>query len=270
MLLGSGVRGEFMVLVGKPPGKEGTIIPWTTSGRKMSGLGIAASMAAIRPDNISFDDATGLIVVSGGGHEDGRVAVLTDDGTELWSASGIPVEGGTALMPGGRLLVAIGREVEELDVRGDRVGVWQLPSRAVSFHHLREGRYLCAHPDGGSLAEYGTGGELLWQADGFNHPRRVERLQNGNLLVVVVADKPKAGSEHKAGGGNMEVIETSPDGKVIISRIHPRGVNVISSAARLPNGNTLVGTEKGLAEYTPEGYAVKVWLKTVISSIHVR
>ena len=173
-------------------------------------------------------------------------------------------------MPGGRLLVAIGREVEELDLRGDRVGVWQLPSRAVCFQRLREGRYLCAHPDGGSLAEYGTGGELLWKVDGFNQPRWVERLQNGNLLVVVVADKPKEGSEQKARGGNMEVIETSPDGKVIISRIHPKGVNVISSAARLPNGNTLVGTEKGLAEYTPEGYAVKVWLKTVISSIHVR
>jgi hypothetical protein len=270
MLLGRGFRGEFMVLVGKPPGKEGTVIPWTTSGRKMSGLKIAASMAAIRPDHISFDAATGFIVASGGGHEDGRVSVITNDGTELWSASGIPMDGGTAIMPGGRLLVAIGREVEELDLRGDRVGVWQLPSRAVFFHRLREGRYLCAHPDGGSLAEYGTGGELLWQVDGFNHPSWVERLQNGNLLVVVVADKPKEGSEQQARGGNMEVIETSPDGKVIISRIHPRGVNVISSAARLPNGNTLVGTEKGLAEYTPAGYAVKVWLKTVISSIHVR
>ena len=66
------------------------------------------------------------------------------------------------------------------------------------------------------------------------------------------------------------MIETSPDGKVVFSSIQPNGVNLISSAARLPNGNTLIGTEKGLAEYTPEGYAVKVWLKSVISTIHVR
>ena len=98
----------------------------------------------------------------------------------------------------------------------------------------------------------------------------MDRLQSGNLLAVVHADKPKEGAERKAGAGKMRVIETSPDGKVVFSSIQPKGVNVISSVARLPNGNTLVGTDKGLAEYTPEGYAVKVWLKSVISSIHVR
>jgi hypothetical protein len=270
MQLGSGARGEFMVLVGTPPGKEGAVIPWTTSGRKVKDLKLAASMAAIRPDAISFDDAAGLVVASGGGYEEGRVAVFTNDGTEIWSASGIPVGGGTAIMPGGRLLVAIGREVEELDVSGNRVGVWKMPSRVLSFKRLREGRFLCAHPEDGSLAEYGRGGELLWKAGGFNHPSWVDRLQSGNLLVVVHADKPKEGAGRKAGAGKIRVIETSPDGKVVLSSIQPKGVNVISSVARLPNGNTLVGTEKGLAEYTPEGYAVKVWLKSVISSIHVR
>ena len=47
-------------------------------------------------------------------------------------------------------------------------------------------------------------------------------------------------------------------------------MSTITSAARLPNGNTLIGTEKGLAEYTPEGFAIKVWIKTPISSLHVR
>ncbi len=268
--LGCGARGQFMVLVGTPPGKEGAVIPWTTSGRKVKELKLAKSMATIRPDAISFDDEAGLVIASGGGFEEGRVAVFSNDGTEIWSASGIPVGGGTAIMPGGRLLVAIGREVEELNVSGGRVGVWKMPSRVLSFKRMREGRFLCAHPDDGSLAEYGKDGEQLWKVAGFNHPMWVDRLQSGNLLVVVHADKPKEGTERKAGAGKMRVIETSPDGKVIFSSIQPKGVNVISSVARLPNGNTLVGTDKGLAEYTPEGYAVKVWLKSVISSIHVR
>ena len=268
--LGSGARGQFMVFVATPPGKAGAVIPWTTSGRKVNNLKLAASMAAIRPDAISFDDTAGLVVASGGGHEEGRVAIFTNDGKEIWSASGIPVGGGTAIMPGGRLLVAIDREVEELDVSGERVGVWKMPSRVRSFKRLRAGRFLCAHPEDGSLAEYGKDGQLLWKSGGFNNPSWVERLQSGNLLVVVHADKPKEGDGLKVAAGKMRVIETSPDGKVVVSSIHPKGVNVISSVARLPNGNTLVGTEKGLAEYTPEGYAVKVWLKSVISSIHVR
>jgi hypothetical protein len=268
--IGRGARGEFMVLVATPPGKDGAVTPWTTSGRKLSKSGLAASMASIRPDSISFNDPAGLAVASGGGHEAGRVAVFTNEGKEIWSASGIPVEGGAAIMPGGRLLVAIGSEVEELDISGGRAGVWKMPSRIVSFKRLREGRFLCAHPEAGSLAEYGSKGQLLWRVEGFDHPRWVERLESGNLLVVVDAELAKEDSDRRPNAGKMRVIETSPDGKVVLSSIHPKGVNVISSAARLPNGNTLVGTEKGLAEYTPEGYAVKVWLKNVISTIHVR
>ncbi len=189
--IGRGARGEFMVLVATPPGKDGAVTPWTTSGRKLSKSGLAASMASIRPDSISFNDPAGLAVASGGGHEEGRVAVFTNEGKEIWSASGIPVEGGAAIMPGGRLLVAIGSEVEELDISGARAGVWKMPSRILSFKRLREGRFLCAHPEAGSLAEYGSEGQLLWRVEGFNHPRWVERLESGNLLVVVHADMPR-------------------------------------------------------------------------------
>ena len=268
--IGRGARDEFIVLVATPPGKDEAVSPWTTSGKKLGKSQLAASMAAIRPDGISFNDSAKLAVASGGGNEEGRVGVFTYDGKEIWSASGIPVGGGAAIMPGGRLLVAIGSEVEELDISGRRVGVWNMLSRILSFKRLRAGRFLCAHPEEGSLAEYGVEGRLLWRVAGFNYPRWVDRLENGNLLVVVNVDKAKEGSDQRSGAGKMRVIETSPDGKVVFSSIQPNGVNLISSAARLPNGNTLIGTEKGLAEYTPEGYAVKVWLKSVISTIHVR
>ena len=268
--IGRGARGEFIVLVATPPGKDGAVTLWTTSGKKLGKSQLSASMAAIRPDAISFNDLAGLAVASGGDNEEGRVAVFTDEGKEVWSASGIPVGGGAAIMPGGRLLVAIGSEVEELDISGGRVRAWNVPSRILSFKRLRAGRFLCAHPEEGSLAEYGVEGRLLWRVAGFNYPRWVDRLENGNLLVVVNADKAKEESDRRSGAGKMRVIETSPDGKVVLSSIQPNGVNLISSVARLPNGNTLVGTEKGLAEYTPEGYAVKVWLKSVISTIHVR
>ncbi len=268
-VLGTGARGVFQVLVGKKPGKEGAVLTWTTSGKKVGAHELSAAMGGIDPNRIAFDDASGMIIASGGGEEDGRIAIFSADGVELWNASGVPAGGGTAALPGGTLLVAIGDEVEELDVTGDRVGRWELGSEIASFGRLREGRYLCTHPEEGSVAEYGPGGELLWEADGLLRPSRVERLPNGNLLIVCSAEAGE-GSEDNNSVVGVELLETTADGGEVLARVRPKGVTSISSAARLPNGNTLVGTEKGLAEYTPEGYAVKVWLKTPISSLHVR
>ena len=100
----------------------------------------------------------------------------------------------------------------------------------------------------------------------MNGPRNAYRLQNGNILIVV--DGQSEGEEKKT-SSQVQLLELSPDGQQILLRIEPKGVKTISSSARLPNGNTLVGTEKGLAEYTPDGYAIKVWLKSPILSLHV-
>ena len=86
------------------------------------------------------------------------------------------------------------------------------------------------------------------------------------MLIVVDAESK---GEVKAISSQVELLELSPDGQQTLLRIQPKGVKTISSSARLPNGNTLVGTEKGLAEYTPDGYAIKVWLKSPILSLHV-
>ena len=101
----------------------------------------------------------------------------------------------------------------------------------------------------------------------MNRPRNAFRLENGNILTVV--DSESKGVEEEPTSSQAELLELSPDGQQTLLRIKPKGVKTISSSARLPNGNTLVGTEKGLAEYTPDGYAIKVWLKSPILSLHV-
>ena len=272
VLLGIGARGSFSVLVGKKPGKQGAVLSFTTSGKQIGDHPLAAAMRGNNPNRIAFDDAAGLIVASGGALDDGRVTVFSNEGGELWSISGLPAGAGCAPKAGGRLLVAIGDEVEEVEVTGNRVGVWKLGTEVASFGRMREGRYLCAHPKRGSIAEYGEEGELLWQHSGFHEPTRVDRLPNGNLLIVAKVGEPLAEGEDDANrlDQGLELLEASPDGKKIVARVQPKGVKRITCAARLPNGNTLIGTEKGLAEYTPEGYAIKVWLKTAISSLHVR
>ncbi len=274
-VLGAAGRGEYRVLVGQRPGKGQAVAAFNTSGHAQGDHPLAAAIGEIRPDRIVFDEAAGLVVVSAGDDEGGQVAVFASNGAEIWRVSGLPAGGGCAPAEGGRLLMAIGQEVEALSVTGDRVGVWKLGEEVVSFGRLRPGRYLCAHPGSGRVAEYDGDGQLLWERDGLERPSWVERIPNGNLLVVVVAEEEKGGGGNNGGLGEvelsaLELLELSPDGGEVLARIRPKGVSEITCAARLPNGNTLVGTEKGLAEYTPEGYAVKVWVKSVISSLHVR
>ena len=88
-----------------------------------------------------------------------------------------------------------------------------------------------------------------------------------SLFLQDYIEKKKTDTEEII--AEVELVEFSPDGKEVISTIQPRGVKTITSSVKLPNGNTLIGTEKGLAEYTPGGYAIKVWLKTPITTLHV-
>ena len=142
-----------------------------------------------------------------------------------------------------------------------------MPSKMDSFFRLRPGRFMCSHTDEGTIAEYDSEGRQLWELSGMTRPRNAFRLENGNVLVVV--DNESDAGEEKVTGSQVQLLELSPDGQRVLLRIEPKGVKTISSSARLPNGNTLVGTEKGLAEYTPDGYAIKVWLKSPILSLHV-
>jgi hypothetical protein len=262
--LGASARGEFQVLVGKKPGKTGAVLSYTTSGSSSGDHPLSGAMGGIDPNTITFDDRAGVAVASGGTDDGGRITVLSTEGNELWSISGFPSGGGCALLDGGKLLVAIGEEVERLDVTGSQIDKWVLDSPIASFHQLRNDRFLCCHPETGIVAEYDNDGKLLWSKDGFDRPTRVTRLENGNLLIVI----EPTDDDGKATG--TKLLETAPSGRDIVAKFTPKGVRKITSAARLPNGNTLLGTEKGLAEYTPAGFATKVWIKTAISSLHVR
>ncbi|MDP6858820.1 MAG: hypothetical protein QF426_03270 [Verrucomicrobiales bacterium] len=267
VFLGMSSRGQFQVIVGKSDAKGGAALSYTTSGKKIENSELAESISGAVSDRMVFDYAGGNVVVSGGAELESKVAVFSLSGTDLWTVSGVPAGAGAALLPEGKMVIASGFNVRVIDLFGNPVRSWKMPSKMDSFSRLRLGRFMCAHSDEGAIAEYDSDGKQIWKASGMNRPRNVSRLENGNILVVVDAE-PKAGEE-KATSSLVELLELSPDGQRTLLRIQPKGVKTISSSARLPNGNTLVGTEKGLAEYTPDGYAIKVWLKSPILSLHV-
>ncbi|MEO1861297.1 MAG: hypothetical protein ABGZ19_15490 [Verrucomicrobiales bacterium] len=267
VFLGMSSRGQFQVIVGKADTKGGAALSYTTSGKKIDNVGLAASISSAVSDRMAFDYAAGNVVVSGGSELESKVAVFSLNGTELWAVSGVPAGAGAALFPGGKIAIASGFNVRVIDLFGNPVRSWKMPSKMDSFSRLRSGRFLCSHADEGTIAEYDSDGKQIWKVSGMNRPRNVFRLENGNILIVV--DAESKGEEEKATSSQVELLELSPDGQQTLLRIQPKGVKTISSSARLPNGNTLVGTEKGLAEYTPDGYAIKVWLKSPILSLHV-
>ena len=266
VFLGVSSRGQFQVIVGKADSKGGAVLSYTTSGKKIENVGLAASMSGTVSDRMAFDYDAENVVVSGGTELESKIAVFSLKGTELWSVSGVPAGAGAALFPGGQMAIASGSNVRVIDLFGKPVRSWKMPSHMDSFSRLRAGRFLCAHTDEGTIAEYDSEGNQIWKVSGMNGPRNASRLQNGNILIVV--DGQSEGEEKKT-SSQVQLLELSPDGQQILLRIEPKGVKTISSSARLPNGNTLVGTEKGLAEYTPDGYAIKVWLKSPILSLHV-
>lgn len=267
VFLGMSSRGQFQVIVGKSDTKGGAALSYTTSGKKIENSELVKSISGAVSDRMVFDYAGGNVVVSGGAELESKVAVFSLNGTDLWTVSGVPAGAGAALLPEGKMVIASGFNVRVIDLFGNPVRSWKMPSKMDSFSRLRLGRFMCAHSDEGTIAEYDSDGKQIWKMSGMNRPRNVSRLENGNILVVVDAES-KAGEE-KATSSLVELLELSPDGQRTLLRIQPKGVKTISSSARLPNGNTLVGTEKGLAEYTPDGYAIKVWLKSPILSLHV-
>lgn len=267
VFLGMSSRGQFQVIVGKADTKGGAALSYTTSGKKINNVGLAASISSAVSDRMAFDYTAGNVVVSGGSELESKVAVFSLNGTELWAVSGVPAGAGAALFPGGKIAIASGFNVRIIDLFGNPVRSWKMPSKMDSFSRLRLGRFLCSHADEGTIAEYDSDGKQIWKVSGMNRPRNAFRLENGNILIVV--DAESKGEEEKATSSQVELLELSPDGQQTLLRIRPKGVKTISSSARLPNGNTLVGTEKGLAEYTPDGYAIKVWLKSPILSLHV-
>ena len=266
VFMGMSSRGQFRVIVGKADNKGGAALSYTTSGKKLDNNGLVESISNTVSDRMAFDYVAGNVVVSGGPELESKVAVFSLNGTELWTVSGVPAGAGAALLSGGGMAIASGLNVRVIDLFGNPLRSWKMPSKMDSFFRLRPGRFMCAHTDEGTIAEYDSEGSKLWEVSEMTRPRNAFRLENGNILVVVDSESKE---EEKVTGSQVQLLELSPDGQRILLRIQPKGVKTISSSARLPNGNTLVGTEKGLAEYTPDGYAIKVWLKSPILSLHV-
>jgi len=267
VFMGMSSRGQFRVIVGKADNKGGAALSYTTSGKKLDNNRLVESISNTVSDRMAFDYVVRNVVVSGGPELESKVAVFSLNGTELWTVSGVPAGAGAALLPGGNMAIASGLNVRVIDLFGNPVRSWKMRSRMDSFFCLRPGRFMCAHTDEGTIAEYDIEGRQVWEVSGMIRPRNAFRLENGNILVVV--DGESDAEEEKVTSSLVQLLELSPDGQRVLLRIQPKGVKTISSSARLPNGNTLVGTEKGLAEYTPDGYAIKVWLKSPVVSLHV-
>ena len=259
---------DYRVIVGKRLGKGGNYNLFTTSGKPAEMNALTSSLSGYSNDQLTVDNFSGHVVVSGGAKHSGSISVFSTKGHQLWSVNGIAVDSGAAMLANGQIISTSGSTASVMDMLGQTIKTWEFSSSVSSFHGLSQNRFLCAHTDAGMIAEYNANGELIWSLDGLNKPRNVSRYDNGNLSVVLDIEKKNSNGDETV--AEVELVELSPDGGSIVSSIQPRGVKSITASAKLPNGNTLVGTEKGLAEYTPSGYAIKVWLKNPITVLHVQ
>jgi outer membrane protein assembly factor BamB len=178
----------------------------------------------------------------------------------------------------------------ELDADGKVAWEYKLPSLAVIFQVLPEGRVLFAHggnPTG--VTEIDRDKKEVWsQLSKCPQVLGCERLANGNTLLAeqgpcqavevdpkgkVVHTTPLTTSEkgyhlqvrniHKLANGNIlaahegegAIREVDPDGKVVWE--HTKLENC-TDARRLESGNTLIacGTQKRVIEVDPKGRVV--------------
>jgi hypothetical protein len=134
---------------------------------------------------------------------------------------------GSHPLPDGRLLV-IGMHLFEII---DRAGVTKsripAPRRNMTGSLLLSSeRFLVTCNDDGAILELDLNGHVKWRLKVANHPRSIQVLQDGRLLV---ADFRQA-------------VIYSPEGKAEWSY----ALDGVRSAEQLPSGNLLLAHERGL------------------------
>ncbi|MCE9556541.1 MAG: PQQ-binding-like beta-propeller repeat protein, partial [Planctomycetes bacterium] len=143
----------------------------------------------------------------------------------------------------GRILVAsmATNQVVEIDSLGKEVWRQQVTG-PFGVAGTLDGHRLVANYSGRTIHEFDETGKEIWTANDLpGNPSCLQRLSNGNTLVVL--------------SNRGQVIEIAPDKKIVNTQEYGAGV---AFARRLENGNTLVcqPRQSRVIEFDPKGQQV--------------
>lgn len=133
-----------------------------------------------------------------------------------------------------------GRIVYLIDIDGNVVHTWEMPYAPGNYGYLTErgtlfyngkvseesDRFICRQPwKGGAVLETDWNGRVLWEVRHPDHHHDGIRLQNGNVLLICLAQLPQqlastvkgglAGSEHNGEIYSDYLVEMTTDGKSV-------------------------------------------------------
>jgi hypothetical protein len=113
--------------------------------------------------------------------------------------------------------------------------------RVLKFARAMQERTAVCLASPGKVVVFTTDGKTDWEVTGLQTPRRVQVLEDGNLLITDDAAR--------------RVFEIAPDKRVVWEKA---GLQSPVDAQRLPNGNTLIAEQntQRVVEYDPAGAAV--------------
>ena len=161
---------------------------------------------------------------------DGKVCIVSPGGKVEWEHA---AKGCNDLwvLPSGNLLFNVDHGVREVTRGKETVFAYDSASEIHGLQRLANGNTLVGECTAGRVVEISPDGRCVFELrllpegtdGGHNYMRNVRKLANGNYLVCLYA---------------QEVVrEYDPKGSVVAEIAAPGGAR---SAARLPNGNTLV------------------------------
>jgi YD repeat-containing protein len=128
------------------------------------------------------------------------------------------------------------------ECRTDGKPIWQVEElrNPCDVQVLPGGRFLVAECQSNLVTERDRQGKILWQHRTASHPTSCQRLPDGNTFITTY----------------NEVLEVTPDGKVIYS--HKRSNGTIYCAQKLRTGNIVIAEGSGsISELTTEGKVVR-------------
>jgi len=198
------------------------------------------------PEHIVTGDLKHYVLASGSG----RVFIFDKKGKVVWQHRVSSIHDAT-MLDDGTLVMAGKGGAYELEVGKKMRTVYTAKNKkgGLSFacQKLKNGNILTNNNPTGKLVEIDKDGKVVfelqtkWKTNNKHHRFRIcRKLENGNYLVC-----------HS---GDHIVREYKPDGSVAWEH---KCKNLVFSAIRLKNGNTLVSSLSEVTEYTPAGK--KVW-----------
>ncbi|MEM6474239.1 MAG: PQQ-binding-like beta-propeller repeat protein, partial [Planctomycetota bacterium] len=165
------------------------------------------------------------------------VTEYDESGKSVWNISVDGHPSRVYRLDNGNTLVAMQQPGMVCEYRNDGSVAWKYASSSgvLDARRMQNGNTLVTLQDG-RILQVRPSGESVWNLSGLSRPVSAQPLRNGNFLIAV--------------SGDNAVVEYDSKQHIVWTR---GSMNGILDAMRLPDGNTLVTKQTGVALYSPDG-----------------